>query len=277
MRRDSLLLLGLLTTVCMIAGVVGGIQSGRIFGGPLQASPTAPIGSVAGPSAQTATPLPASNLQPTVSTQQMALLVIGISNRDTAHLKFEGCWIVAFSPGINKYYVAAFPPEASFRLNGAGPEQTLAEIYAEGVQQDLGYVFVRDAIQSVLTAMSIQAGVTLDRSDVASWTANLGGISVGTRLLLGTSLVTAYDTESLNGTAARLDFQKRAIQALFQALGERHWTPDSVAVYLEQLPHAVRPEDIASLNNLAHSAPALQNSELIWTAAGGIREATAVP
>jgi hypothetical protein len=277
MRRDSLLLLGLLSTICMIGGVVGGIQTGNIVIGPPQASPTAPRGSLLSPTAGAATPIPAPNLQPTALTRQMALLVIGLSDKNAAQPKFEGAWIIAFSPGINKYYVLGFPPEAHFRVNGLGPDQPLADIYAEGVQQDLGYLFVRDAIQSVFTGMSVQAVVTLDRSDLANLTTNLGGISVGSQLLVGVSLAAAFDTESLNGPAARMDFEGQTIQALFQDLAAQHWTPDSVAVYLQQLPQAVRPGDAVALTDLAHSAPSLQNSELIWTVAGGIHGAATVP
>jgi len=270
MRRDSLLLLGLLTSVCMIAGVVGGIQSGKIVIGPPQASPTAPHGSLVSPTAPATALSPALNLQPNFPTSQMALLVIGISDSSATQPKFEGAWIVAFNPGINKYYVLGFPPEAHYRVNGAKPDQPLAEIYADGVAQKLGYLFVREAIQSVLTGMSVQAVVTLDRNDLANLTTNLGGVSVGNQLLMGFGLAAAYDTESLISSTARMDFEHQAIQALFQDLAAQHWTPDSFAVYLQQLPHAVRPEDAAALTDLANSAPSLQDSEFTWKVAGGI-------
>ena len=278
MRRDSLLLLGLLTTIGMIAGVVIGIGTGTIAIGAAQASPTAPsFGSRPAPARSPPALFPAPNLQPTALTRQMALLVIGISDKNAAQPKFEGAWIIAFSPNINKYYVLGFPPEAHYRLNGQGAEMPLADIYAQGVQQDLGYLFVRDAIQSVFTGMSVQAVVTLDRSDLANLTTNLGGISVGSQLLMGVGLTAAFDTASLNGSAARMAFEGQAIQALIQDLAAQHWTPASVAVYLQQLPRAVRPEDAAALTDLANSAPSLQDSELIWTVAGGIHDAATVP
>jgi hypothetical protein len=277
MRRDSLLLLGLLTTICMIAGVVGGIQTGNIVIGSPQASPTAPRGRPAGPTAQDATPITAPNLQPISATRQMALLVIGLADKAAGQPKFEGAWIVAFSPGINKYYLLGFPPEARFKINGAGPGLPLADIYTQGVQQQLGYLFVRDAIQSVFTGMSVQAVVTLDRGDLANLTTNLGGISVGSQLLMGVSLAAAFDAASLNGSTARMDFEGQTIQALIQGLANQHWTPSSVAVYLQQLPRAVLPEEAAALTDLANSAPSLQNSEVTWKIAGGTHEAAAVP
>jgi|SRR5579859_2343400 len=277
MRRDSLLLLGILTTLCMIGGVVGGIQTGNIVLGPARASTTALRRPLTSPTPPPTTPVTASNLQPTAISRQMAMLVIGISDKDSAQPRFEGAWIIAFSPGINKYYILGFPPEAHFQINGLGAELPLADIYAQGAQQDLGFLFVRDSIIAVFTGMSVQAVVTLDRGDLASLVANLGGISVGSQLLTGSSLPTAFDTAALNGPATRMAFEGQALQALFQDLSAQHWTPASLAVYLQQLPRAVRPEDIAALTDLAHSAPALQDSELIWTVAGGIHDAATAP
>jgi hypothetical protein len=276
MRRDSLLLLGLLSTICMIGGVVIGIQSGNAFGGPPQATPTparaSPAPTIAAPAAN-----PVSNLQPTATAGQMALLVLGLSDKNAAQPKFEGAWIIAFSPGINKYYLLGFPREEKYQINGRGPQLSLADIYAQGAQQDLGYLFVRDAIQSVYGGISVQAVVTLDRADLANLSANVGGITVGEQVLMGAGLAAAYDTISLGGTAARMDFEDQALEALIQALAAQHWTPDSVAVYLEQQPRTVRPEDAAALTELARSAPALQNVELTWTVAGGAHDNEAAP
>jgi len=277
MRRDSLLLLGLLTTICMIGGIVGGIETGKIVIGPAQASATAPPAPLLVPTALASTPIPAPNLQPSTATRQMGLLVIGISDKNAAQPKFEGAWIISFNPGINKYYVLGFPPEAHFQVNGLGPALPLAEVYVQGAQQDLGYLFVRDAIQAFFTGISVQAVVTLDRGELASLATNLGGVSVGNQLLTGSALAAAFDTVSLSGSAARMDFENQALQALFQDLRAQHWTPDSLAVYLQQLPLAVRPEDAPALTDLADSAPSLQDSELTWTVAGGIHDGATAP
>ncbi len=279
MRRDSLLLLGLLTTICMIAGVVAGIQTGKI---PPQASATTPRTGQTSLSAHTATPSPAPNLQPTFSAQQRALLIIGVADRSAPQPHFEGCWIVTFSPGIDKYYVLGFTPQARFHVNSLGRDDTMAEIYTEDVQQAVDYQqqavdyqFVRDAIHSVFPAMTVQAVVTVDRSDLVNLTSNLGGIAIGGRVLMGGSLTAAYDTQLFKGNDARMAFQSQMFQALFQALGDQHWSPASVAAYLQQIPHAVHPD--AALTQLANGAPSLQNSELIWTVVGGEHAAAQVP
>ena len=59
----------------------------------------------------------------------MALLIVGVADRNALEPKFEGCWIVAFSPTINAYYVLGFPPETHFHLSALGNDQTLADIY----------------------------------------------------------------------------------------------------------------------------------------------------
>ena len=268
MRRDSLLLIGLLTTICLVAGLVLGIGSGKLAVSPPVASPTPSPTPAAGPGSQPTLLASAPILQPTFSTRQMALLLVGVADKNAAQPKFEGCWIVAFSPGINHYYVVGFPPEARFRVNSHDPEQTLADIYAQGVAQQLGYVFVRDAIQSAYTAVTVQAVVTLDRDDLADLATKVGGVSLGGQLLMGSSLAAAYDTQSFNGADARMAFQRQAFQTLFQSLADQQWSPGSVAAYLQQLPGARQPADAAALNDLVASAPALQNSELTWTVVG---------
>jgi hypothetical protein len=277
MRRDSLLLLGLLTTICLIAGLVAGIQSGKFVAVPPQARPTVPRASETGGSThgQTSTPVP--NLLPTLSARQMAIMIVGVADANAPHPKFEGCWIVAFSPGINQYYVLVFPPQSRFNLASIGSNQTLADIYTQDVQQELGYRFMRDAIQSIFPAMTVQAAVTFDRGDLADLASKLGGIPLGGRLLLGDSLAAAYDSQLFNGTSARLEFQRQTFEAIFQALDVQNWSPASVAWYLQQLPHPVRPEDSTALTTLAESAPSLQNSELTWTVVGGVHETASVP
>lgn len=277
MRRDSLLLLGLLTTLCLIAGLMGGIISGRTIGSAPEAGPAAPRANQTGGSTHSPTSTTAPNWPQTLSARQMAIMIVGVADVNAPQPKFEGCWIVAFSTGISQYYVLVFPPEARFNLASLGNNQTLADIYAQDVQQAAGYRFMRDAVQTVFPAMTVQAAVTVDRSDLADLASKIGGISIEGQLLLGGSLAAAYDTQSFNGTSARIEFQRRAFEAIFKALADQHWSPVSVAWYLKQLPNAVRPEDAVALTDLANSAPALQNSELTWTVVGGVHENATVP
>jgi anionic cell wall polymer biosynthesis LytR-Cps2A-Psr (LCP) family protein len=277
LRRESLLLLVLLTTLCLLVGMVAGIQSGKWVTTVPQASPTSPRAAPTDVVAHSITTVAAQFLQPTVIADQMAVLFVGVSDANSLQPKLEGCWLVAFSPGTNQYYVLSFPPEARFHLSSLGSTMTLADIYTQDVQQVVGYRFVRDAIQSVLPGMAVQADVTLDRSDLADLASKVGGVSIGGELLAGGALATAYDTQSFNGAVARMEFQREVFQALFQALADQHWSPASVAMYLEKLPRAVRPADAAALTKLAANAPSLQSSELRWNVVGGVHEAATVP
>ena len=277
MRRDSLLLLGLLTTICLIAGLVAGIQSGKLVAPPPSASPTPPAATLASPAFPATSLSPAPILQPILSTRQMALLIVGVADKKAAQPTFEGGWIVAFNPGINRYYVIGFAPEARFLSNGRGPEATLAEIYGQGVQQQLGFQFVRDSIQAAFAAMSIQAVITVDRDDLADLAKKVGGVSIGGQRLTGTSLTAAYDTQQFLGAEARMAFQHAAFQALFQALADQQWSPGSLAAYLTQLPGAVDAPNAAALSGMVGDAPTLQSSELIWPVVGGTPETTPAP
>lgn len=277
MRRDSLLLLGLLTTICLIAGLVVGIGSGKLMVTPPAANPTAPSSTPNDPAFPATALSPAPNLQPTFSTRQTALLILGVADKKAAQPKFEGCWIVAFNAGINRYYVIGIPPEARFHSPGSGADQTLADIYSLGVQQQLGYQFVRNAIQTDFTATNVQAVVTVDRGDLADIANKVGGVSIGGQRLTGATLAAAYDTQLFSGAVARMAFQREAFQALFQALADQQWSPGSLAAYLLQLPGAVDATNAAALNDLVASAPALQNSELTWTVVGGAPETAAAP
>src|SRR4051794_37188776 len=89
MRRDSLLLLGLMTTICLIIGLIAGIQSGKFVVRVPQASPTGPRATAIKPAISHSTFTPASNLQPTVTARQMALLIVGVANRNALQPKFE--------------------------------------------------------------------------------------------------------------------------------------------------------------------------------------------
>ena len=277
LRRDSLLVLGLFTTLCLLTGLIIGIQSNKLTVGALVASPTAPRNAAPGATATDAAFTPAPLLQPIVSGRQMAVLIVGVTDANDLQPKFEGCWIIAFTPGIYKYYVLGFPPESKFQITSLGSNTTLADIYSQDVQQEVGYRFMRDAIQSVVPALTIQAEVTLDRAALADLASKVGSVPVGGQELLGSRLAAAYDTQSFNGIAARMEFQHQAFAALFQALADQHWTPGSVARYLEMVPRAVRVEDLPALLQLADSAPPLQNSELTWIAAGANHDRATVP
>ncbi len=272
--RQSLLLLLLLITLCLLVGMVIGMKTGTIGIRPPQASPTGPR---ATPTRRPTASGAASTLQPTSADHQQALLIVGVNDANALQPKLEGCWVIAFSIGINQYYVLSIPPEARFSLASLGANQTLADIYVQDVQQEVGYRFMRDAIRSNLPAMSVQAVVTIDRSDLADLATKLGGVAVDGQILQGVELAAAYDTQSFNGTAARMHFQHSAFESLFQALADQHWTPASVADYLEGLPHAVTADDAAALAQLAGSAPPLQSSELTWTVVGGDRESAPAP
>jgi len=276
MRRDSLLVFVLLTTICLLAGMVLGITIGK---GPQvpRASPTAPVSAATSVLPQDSSAATEQFLQPTPSAGQKAVLFVGVDDVNALQPRLIGCWLVAFSPGINQYYVLGFPPEAHFHLPSLGSDQSLADIYAQDVQQEVGYRFTHDAINSIFPAMNIQATVTLDRADLADLANKVGGIAIGSKLLLGDDLLGAYDTQSFKGASARMDFQHTALLAVFQSLGQQHWSPASLVVYLESLPHAVRPQEAATLTALAANAPPLPSSELVWNVVGDDHAAGAAP
>ena len=275
--RESLLLLVLATALCLLLGMVVGIRMDALGSGVPQASPTPAATATPGATPPTLTSSAAPILQPTLIGGQAAVLFVGVDDATAALPNLLSCWLVAYTPGVNRYYVVGIPPEAQFYLESLGGTSPLATIYSQDRQQAMNDRFVRDAVYSVFSGMTIQLVVTVDRSDMADLATKVGGLPVGGQTLAGNALLSAYDTVSFNGTTARLEFQEQAIKALFKALGDQYWTPVSLAEYLEHLPGAVRPEDSLLLTNLATSAPPLKGSEIEWKTAGDVRETATAP
>jgi hypothetical protein len=255
LRRDGLLILGLLTAVCLLGGVVIGIGTGRFA----QAAPSA------SPTAEPATPTPVLPPSLALAGTQRSLLIVGVSDAGAAAPSIEGCWVVTFSPGDGTFYVLSFPTDAKFQLSSLPNSRTLSDIYIQDMQQQLGYRFMRDAIQSRFPALNIRTEITLDRNDVTDLVSKVGGLSLGGRTLAGAGLLAAYDSAAPQGMAARMDFQHQVFEKLFNALADEHWTPSSLFIYLAQAPHALRAEDSGEFNNFAATAPPLLNGQLSWT------------
>ena len=255
MRRDSLLILGLLTAVCLLGGVVFGIGTGRFALAAPSASPTA----------RPATPTP--ELAPALASPgiQRSLLIVGVSDAGAPAPTLEGCWVVTFSPGDSTIYVLSFPTDAKFQLTSLPNAHTLSDIYTQDMQQQLGYRFTRDAIQSRFPALNIRTEITLDRNDLSDLASKVGGLSLGGRTLAGSALLAAYDAAAAQGMAARMEFQHQAFETLYNALADQHWTPASLFVYVAQAPHALRAEDNLEFNNFAAAAPPLLNGQLSWS------------
>jgi hypothetical protein len=247
LRRDSLLLLGLMIAVCLLGGLVFGVATGRWA--HAGAAPT----SVRAPS----TPIPLD--QTAGSSDQKALLIVGVDDASAAKPVLEGCWVLSYRPGIQQYYFSSISPESTFRLISLGKSQTLAEIYTLDLKQQLGFRFMRDAIETRFPGFKPQAEVVIDRQAVAELITRAGGLSLQGNLLDGAQVLAMYIAQ---GPADRMTFQETVVLSLFQRLAENNWTPAALADYFEERPGS----RAAQLDSFAAGAPDLTESGINWTA-----------
>jgi len=265
--RESLLFLGLTTAILALVGVVFGISAGIFVKDPVPRATATPRPTATSQPAQrstTATPPPV-GAAPSPPGAQRSLILIGVDDAQAAKPVLEGVWVITFRPGINEYYVLSFPPSAEFQLASLSGEMVMRDIYAEDQRLELGFHFVRDAVQSRFPAFSIEADVVLDRGDFVGLVGSVGGLSPAGQMLAGTDLLSNYDQYPVDDNANRMFFQEQVFKLLFGAMGAQSWTPDSVLSYIEQLPQvqddAVR---LAALEAFFSGALGLPESTLIW-------------
>jgi hypothetical protein len=192
------------------------------------------------------------------SGEQKSLLIVGVEDASADQPVLEGCWVLSYRPGINEYYFTSFPPDTNFHLESLGKTQTLAEIYAWDLSLQLGFRFMRDAIESRFPAFKPQAEVVIDRRAVAELVTRAGGLTLEGNLLDGAQILDRYGAQ---GTSERRAFQEMVILALFKRLGENNWTPEALTQFFQQWPDS----HAAQLDSFAAGAPALADSGVHWT------------
>ncbi len=248
MRRDSLLVLGLMIAVCLLGGLVFGVATGKWAHAGAAATPTAVR--------DISTPIPLA--QQGASGDQKSLLIVGVDDAGTSHPALEGCWVLSYRPGIQQYYFSSFPPDATFHLASLGKGQTLEQIYMLDLNQQLGFRFLRDAIESRFPAFKPQAEVVIDRRAVAELVTRTGGIPLQGILLDGAKILDVYATQ---GPSERITFQETVVLSLFQKLAENNWTPEALTHFFQEWPGS----RAVQLETFAAGAPPLSESGVHWT------------
>ncbi len=268
--RESLLLLLLMTTACLGAGVAFGIGTGQ-FVKPPQATPTA---SAAPATVQAITSVPAS-VTPGV---QKALLLIGVTDASAPLTQLEACWVITFRPGVVEYYVLAFPPSAQFEISSLAGPHTLRELHELDQQLQVNNNFVRDAVLQRFPAIPIQADVTLDRGDLSALVGQLGGLPINNQVLTGPTLLQTYDAWPAPTDMERLRFQGDVLNRLFTLLADRQWTAGNLTDFIIQIPRVnAEPAIVTDLQNFAHGAPPFEPDGLKWSTYGPEAEAGSYP
>jgi hypothetical protein len=264
-RRESLLLLGVLTAVCALAGIVAGIATGALVESTPIIPPTSEFGVIQPAAKPTLAPTP-SIVTPSAPGEQWALLIIGVDDLNAAQPRFEGCWILTYKTGDTNYYAVSFPPDADYTVSGLDGTRTLAQVFAEDQRQQRGYAFMRDAIRGRFPAFQVDAELVLDRSDLAGLVTGVGGLTFAGQLQTSADLFHAYDNFAVTDEAARLTYQQQAFEALFGALRLQAWTAPQLADHLTQLPQ-LQTDTVraAALAAYAAEAPAFADSTLNWT------------
>jgi hypothetical protein len=209
---------------------------------------------------------------------QKSLLVLGVTDASVPAQQLEACWVITFLAGAPEYYVVAFPPSASLHVPSLQGANTLSQIHAEDLRLQLDHNFVRDAVQTRFTGLTIQATLTLDRSDVSALVTELGGLPVESQLLTGPALLQAYDRWPAASDVDRLPYQHQLLRQLFSLLAQRGWTPANLVNYLAELPRlSADATTVSALQAFAQGAPPLNPDSLIWHAYGPELEAASAP
>ena len=247
MRRDSLLVLGLMIAACLLGGLVFGVATGKWAHSGAGATPTAVR--------DISTPIPLA--QPGASGDQKSLLIVGVDDAGSANPSLEGCWVLSYRPGVQKYYFSSFPPDSTFQLASLGKSQALGEIYSLDISQQLGFRFMRDAIESRIPAFKPQAEVVIDRRAVAELVTRVGGLPLQGNFLDGAQIL---DTYANHGPSERISFQEAVVLALFKRLAENNWTPEALTLFFQEWPGS----RAVQLDSFAAGAPALPESGVQW-------------
>lgn len=275
LRRESFLVLILLTAACALVGIVTGIATGVAVKPPSPPPPTRQL-QVLHPAATATAPAVASAaasaapsaavVTPSAPGRQHSLLIIGVDDLSSASPRFEGCWVLTYSSGDSNYYGLSFPAEAAYTVPGLDGVRTLAQVFAEDQYQRRGYAFLSDAIRSVFPAFSFDAELVLDRAAFANLVGDLGGLSVSGQPISSAELWQNYDAFAPSNEVGRLAYQQQIFEALFQALSTQGWTPAQVLSLITQLPHLQSdPVRAAALAAYSADAPPLQDAVLNWT------------
>jgi len=265
--RESKLLLCLIAAISATVCLVVGIGTGTLFDpSPPRPSPTPrPTASSVNLQPEATTTVPALGASPSPPGAQRSLILIGVNDAQAAAPQLEGVWVVTFRPGINEYYVLSFPPSAEFQLDSLSGTMSMRDIYAEDLRLQIGFTFVRDAVQSRFPALSIEGDAVVDRDDFAGLVTAVGGLDQAGQALAGTELLNSYDQFPVDDNADRMFFQEQVFKLLFGAMAAQDWTPGQVLSYIEQLPQvkddAAR---VAALEAFFVGAPNLADSTLIW-------------
>lgn len=269
--RESLLFLGLLTGVCLFAGMVAGIWTG-VFVAPPLATPTASPAPAA-----TRVPSPGATVS-LVPGVQKSLLLLGVTDATLPDAPLEICWVITFRAGVPEYYVVAFPPSANLYVPSLEGTYPLRQIHAEDTRLQLNHNFVRDAVQTRFTGLTIGTTLTLDRSDLSALVTELGGLPVNNQVMTAPVLLQTYDTWPAATELDRLDHQHNLLHQLFTLLAARGWAPTDVADFLTRLPRlSADPAAVTALQSFANGAPPINAEGLIWRSYGPELEAASVP
>lgn len=268
LRRESVLVLGLVTATCALASVVFGVATGSF----LEPDLPKPTSTAAPPTATSVAPTPTPTalvaLAPAAQPgEQRSLLLIGVDDLGQSDPRMEGCWVITYLVGMPQYYVIGFLPTAQFSLSSLSSSRSLADIFSEDRRQQRGYQFMHDAIQSRLPGFTIQADLILDRADLLDLIQNVGGLTTPTQTVSGIDVLEHYDSLRVDDSASRMTYQSEVFALIFAALSRQNWTPARVWDYVQQLPQ-VQADTAAQggLSEFIADAPPFTSPGLVWRA-----------
>lgn len=182
--------------------------------------------------APTATALQGTPIGQQVLGAQKSVLIVTVDSLSAApRPNLDGCWVLTFTPGTDKYFLVGFSQDTPVSLE---PPLRLIDYYNKGQSAEDGALFINSAIYQI-TGGGFQPDYSLivDRKVIAEMVNAVGGLRLGGETLPGSAVLERYALLPDNALA-RLEFQRASLEAFANAVRNRPWSPDALDLLYQQ-------------------------------------------
>lgn len=211
--------------------------------------------------APTAVPSPAATPNPSAGIapvgQQTTLLLVVVDSLDNPRPVLQGCWLITFTPGTQRYFFVGFPSDLV-----VDDQHRLIDYYRAA--HNIGDIsqFLAEGITKASNGdITIQYPIVIDRAVIHGVVDQLGGLRLGDELLDGEAVLNRHDAQPADLPQAQLQFQKTALEALGDAIARQTWTEAALTGLLDS--YQRYSPDADELLQLARSDLPFENAQII--------------
>ncbi len=188
---------------------------------------------------------------------QTTLLLVVVDSLDSPRPALQGCWLITFTPGTQRYFFVGFPPDLV-----VDDQHRLIDYYRAAHKIGDISQFLAEAIDLASNGdISIQYPIVIDRAVISGVVDQLGGLRLGDELLDGEAVLQRHDAQSADSPQAQLQFQKTALEALAEAVARQTWTDAALTSLLNS--YQRYSPDADELLQLARSDLPFENTQII--------------